>query len=466
MDFGKVQLDDGTEGIGETAEDRFVKWLTDNGAKFPKIQWPARNTVGGVRGTVALDDIATDEHMLEIPTALMLSPPRARASPEIGHVFEENPALFAGDDDRVLAAYMVFERLRGADSFWAPYFDVLPMPGSIADWSVDELKELQHPRLEMEARTRHPRMKLVFERVFDFLCTTYPTLFPRERVTFDLFRWAWGTIQARAFGRRLPWTALVPFADCLNHANVATKYDFDVGGNGVFRLRPTAGNAYAKGAEVFNSYGRRDNRHLLLEYGFAIENNEWEPYELKVSMPASTEHYEAKVRLLSQYMFSVTKSYRLQWMVFNLEVLAYHRVRVATAEELGDEAAMAKFFMEPVSARNEIAALAEVSNLYARELSRFPTSLAEDEAALARARGGEAGGISPSLMVALVARVTRKRILAQQKAWVDALAPLFQVASAQRGQLRSLRDPVSYYVSTVLGQLRPPCPPPKHRMGR
>jgi hypothetical protein len=33
------------------------------------------------------------------------------------------------------------------------------------------------------------------------------------------------TIQARAFGRRLPWTALVPFADTLNHGNYQTKYD-------------------------------------------------------------------------------------------------------------------------------------------------------------------------------------------------------------------------------------------------
>jgi len=50
--------------------------------------------------------------------------------------------------------------------------------------------------------------------------------------------------QARAFGRRLPWTALVPFADCLNHANVATKYDFDVEGNEMFRLFPSGSNRY------------------------------------------------------------------------------------------------------------------------------------------------------------------------------------------------------------------------------
>lgn len=34
-----------------------AQWLISNGATFPKIQWPARTTVGGVRGTVALADI-------------------------------------------------------------------------------------------------------------------------------------------------------------------------------------------------------------------------------------------------------------------------------------------------------------------------------------------------------------------------------------------------------------------------
>lgn len=48
--------------------------------------------------------------------------------------------------------------------------------------------------------------------------------------------------QARAFGRRLPWTALVPFADCLNHGNLQTKYSFD-DQERVFRLFPTGGNS-------------------------------------------------------------------------------------------------------------------------------------------------------------------------------------------------------------------------------
>lgn len=44
-----------------------------------------------------------------------------------------------------------------------------------------------------------------------------------DRYTFELFDFAWSTVQARAFGKRLKSSALVPFADCLNHGNVQTK---------------------------------------------------------------------------------------------------------------------------------------------------------------------------------------------------------------------------------------------------
>lgn len=114
-------------------------------------------------------------------------------------------------------------------------------------------------------------------------------------------------IQARAFGRRLPWTALVPFADCLNHANVQTKYDYDVDNNGFFRLFPTGQNSYPKGSEVYNSYGRRANDNLLLDYGFAMMNNQWDQV-MHIVSPISYNTYSNSYMLLNTYYFSV---YRL-----------------------------------------------------------------------------------------------------------------------------------------------------------
>ena len=163
-----------------------------------------------------------------------------------------------------------------------PYIKVLPDPTTICKWSRDQLRELQDPALVKAANEKWDHFRVQYIRLFSRLRARFPDDFPEELYTENLFRWAILTVAARAFGRRLDWMALVPFADLLNHGNVATKYDFDVGGNDMFRLFPVGKNSYSKGCEVFNSYGRRDNAHLLLHYGFAILDNEHDHVQMFV----------------------------------------------------------------------------------------------------------------------------------------------------------------------------------------
>jgi hypothetical protein len=127
-----------------------------------------------------------------------------------------------------------------------------------------------------QARNKQLHTEEIYQRKVKAFIDRYPDVFPIELYTLELFKSCWFSILARAFGRRLPWSSMVPFADCLNHENVQTKYDFNVNNNGLFRLFPTGKNHYQKGFEVFNSYGRRPNDNLLLEYGFTLLNNEWD----------------------------------------------------------------------------------------------------------------------------------------------------------------------------------------------
>lgn len=148
------------------AEDRFLQWLRDNGASFPKVAWPQPCPGTGERGAVALDDIASGEHMLHIPTSLVLSPPVCEADAAIGHVFREQAALFRRRSDlvrcrrrcrrrlrsaaalpvatpQVLTVYLMHHRALGDRSPWWPYLAVLPHPASVADWSDEEVSALQ-----------------------------------------------------------------------------------------------------------------------------------------------------------------------------------------------------------------------------------------------------------------------------------------------------------------------------------
>lgn len=66
----------------------------------------------------------------------------------------------------------------------------------------------------------------------------------------------------------------------------------------MFRLFPSGTNSYHKGAEVLNSYGRRANDNLLLDYGFAMLDNPWETVELTCGLSPSAALFERRKELL------------------------------------------------------------------------------------------------------------------------------------------------------------------------
>ena len=458
--------DDGTERVQKDVDDMFLKWLKDNGARFPKVLWPSRDTVGGVRGAIAIETIETNEPIMYIPHKLLISPPVARSSPEIGHIFIENQSFFRGDDDLLLSTYIMYEESRGKDSFWYPFLAMLPRPGSISDWNEEEMKEVQDDHLIRDAKSRPSRIKLKYEKLMSMLEADYGTWFNREVHTYDRFRHAWMTIQARAFGRRLPWTALVPFADTLNHTNVQTKYDFNVNSNETFRLFPTGRNRYEKGAEVFNSYGRRDNHFLLMEYGFALLNNEWDTVDMTLMILDTDIDAERKRELLKQFYISTTRRFKLRWGRLNIgmllllfiyiyyshiyiftlhirynnfitctytnkyflskDMLSFCRLRCMTVEELNNPENEMKFFGQGVSFENETKAIDMYKSLLNDKLNAYPTTYEEDAAIL-----NAANDISPRLVAATRYRHSKKRIIMKQLEILNAMAPLVRLLLAQ-----------------------------------
>ncbi|GBG32761.1 Histone-lysine N-methyltransferase setd3 [Hondaea fermentalgiana] len=407
----REQYDDGTEVVTEEREFAFLQWLRENGAMIDKLEWPSRATTSGVRGTVALQDIESGEPMLEIPQKMIIYPAVCLACEALQPVYHARWRFFQSDDDLIIAVFLMHERLQGKDSFWFPYLEVLPTPGGIGEWSHEEQLELQDRDLVAEARRRPGALKRLYSQVQEAI--ELSGLYPAQ-YSFELFKWAWMVIQSRAFGRRLPWTAMVPFADCLNHNNVQVKYALAMHGGrnhsnveerkvslksngdlcvaierkvdeavgletvqgiprhidtsrgvvqggkgdeneneneeeeehedvadanedtehvfeGKFQLFPTGKNRYAKGEEAFNSYGRRSNSFLLLEYGFCLENNEWDSYKLTVRLDPEVVEYEAKCALLRDLGLTRFKSFRLERGKLQEDLLAFMRLSVLDA---------------------------------------------------------------------------------------------------------------------------------------
>jgi len=302
----------------------FYEWLISNGCQFDNIDWPSYNTISGSRGAVAKCDILPNQIMLSIPYHLMLSPPNAFKDPIIGLSLHDSKDLLTGD--LLLAVYLTYEYEKGKDSFYYPYLKILPKPSTISEWSDDELKELHDDNLVLRAKRAKNRVKIMYECNILPYRNQYSDILPKDSLAFDTFKFSWYSIQARAFGRRLPWTAMVPFADCLNHANVQTKYDYNINDNGYFRLFPTGTNTYTKGSEVFNSYGRRPNDNLLLDYGFSMLDNEWDQVLVDFPFTSTTnaENYEKKLTFL--YNSGTSNHYLLYYFFLLLSLLLLLRL--------------------------------------------------------------------------------------------------------------------------------------------
>ena len=87
----------------------------------------------------------TNEVMLEIPAKLMIGRRACEEHPVLGPVYIRCSAIFNHDEDMALALFLMYEHLQGSSSFWKPYIDILPDPGTICEWSMAELAELQDP---------------------------------------------------------------------------------------------------------------------------------------------------------------------------------------------------------------------------------------------------------------------------------------------------------------------------------
>lgn len=100
----------------------------------------------------------------------------------------------------------------------------------------------------------------------------------------------------------------------------SSRYDFDVEGNGAFRLFPSGTNSYAEGSEVLNSYGRRPNDNLLLDYGFAMLDNEWDTAEVVCSLSRSDQALLDKRR--EAYLHS-SRQHTVRWVLAAAHLLTH-----------------------------------------------------------------------------------------------------------------------------------------------
>eukprot|EP00741_Cyanophora_paradoxa_P011782 tig00020563_g11386.t1 len=267
---------------------RLLQWLELGGAHFPLRV--ATDPATGVRGALAVEDIAAGSQIARIPRGRVITYGTVAGSAELGF---RCSGLSRVDGDEALALFLLLERARGAGGAWAPYLESLPDLGGFPalGWGEAEVERLRGS----PARDLVLQQRFAYRYAHDRLAPPLlrhprcpPLLAAPGALTAHSFAWAMGVQQTRATRRKgeVRWDrtdkALVAGMDLLNHSagpeggNAAVAWLQDGEGDGD-PLRPLvaieATRDIPAGSEVLLCYGDLPNFQLLPGFGFAVEGN-------------------------------------------------------------------------------------------------------------------------------------------------------------------------------------------------
>lgn len=235
-----------------TAHERLLKWIIDYSGSDEFTQNVSLGTFerGGmqVRGLRAERNFAEGEVVLKVPEELWLYSDKVAK-----HLSKNCHAL-----------YLATERRKGAESWWYPYIQVMPVPEdydqfmlSYADESLLE-SYTQLPPAEASLSTQETWRKQWAQ------CQRYDEA---KNVTFDDFRWAKTASQTRSWDSEHGWV-MVPLADMAN-----TDLNTNMYWPGMVSFELLADRDIAKGEELTVWYGNHKNDYFLEVYGLTLDNN-------------------------------------------------------------------------------------------------------------------------------------------------------------------------------------------------
>lgn len=333
-------------GPDEEAFARLVRWVERAGGHVGPLGL-GRGASG--RHVYARAHIASNQRVLEVPRSHLMTVEAARAS-DIGRRIAAAGVAPRGGHTW-LAAHLLQET-RARKSFWRPYLDLLPESYRHVPVVFDE-RELALLRGSFTLdRIRDRRDALAREH--DELCRRVPAF---RAYGYDAFVWAQLTVASRVFGLTIDGEAtqaLVPIADLLDHKLPRETTWGYAHTAGAFHI--TALEARAPGDPVFDSYGHKCNSRFFLNYGFALPDNPDNEARIVIPQPGGG----AQVFLVPA---SGDAGATVRMLSFLRHVSAPRDASPAAGEE---------------------AALIALAAACRKALAAFETTLAEDDALLAR----------------------------------------------------------------------------------
>jgi len=229
------------------------------------------------------------------------------------------------------------------------------------------------------------------EAEYDNICKYVPEF---KQYSHREFVWARLAVITRIFGLVINGNktdGLVPMADMLNHkrprdgkgdndeSHSETSWTFDDKRN-AFTI--TSLKALSRGDQIYDSYGRKCNSRFFVNYGFSLEDNEDNQAIIPCQLPADDPQFRMKFRMLGSHSntkrrFQIPIQYKEKE---TKEAFSFLRFCHAKDSELmllsSDDFKIDD--IEPISIRNEIAVLESFATLAAQQLTRYDSTVEED----------------------------------------------------------------------------------------
>ena len=201
----------------------FVRWLRENGAKFPDLYFKCYSR--DVRGVHTRRRIPPYQQIIAIPLKCIITDQTGRNTP-LGRRLEAVSHKLTVPNHCQVIVYMMTTRRMGSRSFYEPYYKTLPysFDNFPIFWTAEELKKLDGSDLVRQIKDRKRNIRNDYETIRETLGRDF-------EFTFEEFLWCRTAVGSRNFSIVVDGekrTAMVPMADMLNHYRPRqTSWTFD-----------------------------------------------------------------------------------------------------------------------------------------------------------------------------------------------------------------------------------------------
>lgn len=281
----------------------FHKWFVKNGGIVNGLDIYNFPDMG--RGLIAIKNISRGEKVLFIPKKLILSSNLVKTSSDLIHrkLFESFP-----QDNELMIALVLLEKIRGKDSFWSPYIKVLPkhVP-NLAQYDREELELLQSPTFSDGVMANWHHTIQSYNEFLEKVKSYWPS--NPKLVTLQDYMWASSIIDSRGF-RFKGEINLAPFSDMFNYSPHPDPRPSN-GGNFFLEhhilntngLDVLADRDCSTGLQLFEDYGDNSDQIYLQYHGFMPEQNPFRCIQISTDPLDHPSIPSNKQKLLKEFRF-------------------------------------------------------------------------------------------------------------------------------------------------------------------